>query len=183
MKRILKQYSIAFVLAAVLLALIGFFLWKSQPVPLEAAGLTPAETEESYPGVELTLESNGYQIGLIFSNNSDARLESGAAVGRNNELFFSGGLEILLDGVWYTVPHKDYATAGVGLELEPGDSVSGYYSLSPYEKLPDGQYQLPVGYWVFDPELGYPLAGRHPYYVTYARFDIVDGRYTLPDAP
>ena len=183
MKRILKEYSVALVLAAVLLVLIGFFLWKSQPVHLKAADLTPAETEESYPGAELSLEINGYQIGLTFSNNSDSRLESGASVGRDNELFFDGGLEILLDGVWYTVPQKDYVTAGVGLELEPGDSVSGNCSLSPYERLSDGQYRVSMGYWVFDPELGYPLAGRHLYYVTYARLDIVDGRYTLPDAP
>lgn len=80
---------------------------------------------EAYSGAELTLETTGYQLYLTFSNFSDARLESGASVDREGKLLFDAGLTALLDGQWYWVPHKEYDTAGVGLEAEPGDTVQG----------------------------------------------------------
>lgn len=59
-------------------------------------------------------------------------------------------LDGLLGGVWYHVPHRGYATAGVGKETGPGEIFSFAPILSPYGRLPDGQYRLSFGYWLWD---------------------------------
>lgn len=166
---------------AVLAVGAGFFSWyTSRPMVLDPAELTQAETVEDYPGAELSLEVNGSLMELTFSNHSDARLESGASVDGERNLSFGGGLQVLLDGQWYEVPSEPYATAGVGLELEPGDSVSGQYSLSPYGQLPDGQYRIALGYWQRSPGEKDPLL-RQPYHQSYARFDVESGHYMAPE--
>lgn len=178
----LKKWSGLVLTLAVLAAGLGVFAWyTARPVDLDPAELTRAETVEPYPGTELSLEINGALINLTFSNHSDARLESGASVDGERNLFFSGGLQVLLDGQWYEVPSETYATAGVGLELEPGDSVSGQYSLSPYGTLPDGQYRITFGYWQRSPSEQDPLL-RQPYHQSYARFAVESGRYVTPDS-
>lgn len=179
--KFLKKWGGLAAVLAVLAAGLGTLVWyTSRPVQLDPAKLTPAETAEPCPGAELSLEIKGALMELTFSNHSDARLESGAAVDGERNLYFTGGLQVLLDGQWYEVPSEEYATAGVGLELEPGDSVSGQYSLSPYGTLPDGQYRISFGYWQRSPSEDDPLL-RQPYHKSYARFDVESGRYVTPD--
>lgn len=178
----LKKWSGLVLTLAVLAAGLGALVWyTSRPVDLNPAELTPAETAEPCPGVELSLAVNGYLMELTFSNHSDARLESGAAVDGDGNLYFTGGLQVLLDGQWYEVPSEEYATAGVGLELEPGDSVSGQYSLSPYGTLPDGQYRISLGYWQRSPSEEDPLL-RQPYHCSYAEFVVKDSQYVVPES-
>lgn len=167
------------VLALVLAAGAALFFLNRPPAPFDLAELTPAETVESCPSAELSLEIDGHSLELTFQNNSDSWLASGASVDRNNDFFFHGGLDVFLDGQWYQVPSEDIVTAGVGLELEPGDSVSGAYSFVGYDQLPDGQYRFPFGYWVFDPTSDRPIS-EGPYYESYAEFLVEDGQYTLP---
>lgn len=177
-----KKWSMLVLTAAVLAVGAGIFNWyASHPEELNPAELTPADTVEPCPGVELFLEVNGNLMELTLSNHSDARLESGAAVDGDRNLYFTGGLQVLLDGQWYVVPSEEYATAGVGLELEPGDSVSGRYSLFPYGELPDGQYRVALGYWQRSPSEEDPLL-RQPYHQSYARFDVENGRYVIPQS-
>lgn len=167
------------VLALVLAAGAALFFLNRPPAPFDPAELTPAETVESCPSAELSLEIDGHSLELTFQNNSDSWLASGASVDRNNDFFFHGGLDVFLDGQWYQVPHKDIATVGMGLELEPGDSVSGAYSFAGYGDLPDGRYRISFGYWECDPALNVPNSQR-PYYETYTEFLVEDGQYTLP---
>lgn len=177
--KILKKWGALVLTLAVLAVGLGVFAWHTaRPVELNPAELTLAETVEPYPGAELSLEINGALISLTFSNHSEARLESGASVDGDRNLFFTGGLQVLLDGQWYKVPSEPYATAGVGLELEPGDSVSGQYSLSPYGKLPDGQYRIAFVYWQSSLGEEDPLL-RQSYRQSYAEFRLEYGRPQL----
>ena len=179
MKDAVKKWGPFCGVLAILLGGLAAFVWvTSRPVSLRAEELSPAETLAAYPGAELTLETTGYQLELTFSNHSDARLESGASVDQNRDLFFDAGLAVLLDGQWYWVPHKDYATAGVGVELEPGDSASGRVVLSPYGKLPDGQYRITFSYWHRDRDQDTRIQAQE-YYESYAQFRIEGGRYLL----
>lgn len=173
-----KEWGKLCVVAALLLGALGAFIWyTSRPVDLDPAELSPAENYESYPGVELALDIRSYQIDMTLRNDSDIHIESGAAVDQNQNLIETPGLDVLLDGTWYIVPHETYASAGVGLELAPGDQVPVRASMSPYGKLPDGQYRLSFGYWEQTPEEdGTPLRER-PFYVSRARIDIVNGKY------
>lgn len=84
-------------------------------------------------------------ISATLSSNTDICLDRGASAGPNAETIFSPGLEVFLDGIWYEVPFEPYASAGIGLKLSPGDSVSGQVSLSHYGRLPDGQYRALYG--------------------------------------
>lgn len=177
--KFLKKWGGLAAALAVLAAGLGALVWyTSRPVQLDPAKLTPAETRDSVSGTELSLSISGTAMDLTFSNRSDARLESGAAVDGDGNLYFTGGLQVLLDGQWYEVPSEEYATAGVGLELEPGDSVSGQYSLSPYGALPDGQYRVAFGYWQRSPSEEDPLL-RQPYRQSYAEFSLKDGHPQL----
>lgn len=166
-------------LILVLAAGAALFLLTRPPEPFDPAELTPAETADSYPGTELSLEISGRQVALTFANHSGARLDTGAAVGADRERFFFGGLDVFLDGRWYQVPKEDMASVGVVLELEPGDSVSGAYSFAGYGDLPDGRYRISFGYREYDPALDVPNSQR-PYYETYTEFLVEDGRYALP---
>ncbi len=175
MKNAVKKWGPFCGVLAILLGGLAAFVWvTSRPVSLRAEELSPAETLAAYPGAELTLETSGYQLELTFSNHSDVRLESGASVDQNRDLFFDAGLAVLLDGQWYWVPHKEYDTAGVGLEAEPGDTVQGQVFLSPYGKLPDGQYRITFGYWHRSSDG--PLQ-EQDYYESYAQFRVEGGRY------
>ena len=167
------------VLALVLAAGAALFLLTRPPEPFDPAELTPAETADSYPDTELSLEISGRQVALTFANHSGARLDTGAAVGADRERFFFGGLDVFLDGRWYQVPKEDMASVGVRLELKPGDSVSGAYSFAGYGDLPDGRYRISLGYRVFDPASDRPIS-EGPYYESYAEFLVADGRYALP---
>ena len=168
--------------ALVVLAMgLGALAWyTSQPADLDLAKLAPAETRDSVPGTELSLSIRGTALDLTFSNHSDVRLESGAAVDGDRNLYFTGGLQVLLDGQWYVMPSEAYATAGVGLELQPGDSVSGSYYLTPYGDLPDGTYRIAFDYRQTSPSTNDPLM-HHPHHQSYARFDVKTGRYVLPE--
>lgn len=139
-----------------------------------AGGADPRQRQNgAYSGAELTLETTGYQLYLTFSNFSDVRLESGASVDREGKLLFDAGLAVLLDGQWYWVPHKEYDTAGVGLEVEPGDTVQGQVFLSPYGKLPTDS-TVTFGYWHRSSDG--PLQ-EQDYYESYAQFRVEGGRY------
>ena len=175
MKNAVKKWGPFCGVLAILLGGLAVFAWfTSRPVSLRAEELTPAETMEAYSGADLTLETTGYQLYLTFSNFSDARLESGASVDREGKLLFDAGLAVLLDEQWYWVPRKEYDTAGVGLEVEPGDTVQGQVFLSPYGKLPDGQYRITFGYWHRSSDG--PLQ-EQDYYESYAQFCVEGGRY------
>ena len=168
----------AIILAAAVLAYVWFL--SRPPEPFDPAELTPAETLEAYPGTELSLEIDGHVLNVTFQNNSDSWLSSGATIDENKHLFLHGGLAVLLDGRWYQVPHKDIATAGVGLELAPGDSVPGAFSFTAYDALPDGQYRIPYGYWTFDPASDRSHRAN-PYYESYVTFAVQNGKYLPSD--
>ena len=171
----LKKWSGPVLTLAVLAVGLGVFAWyTARPVDLDPAELTPAETAESCPDCTLSLEVAGRSIRQAsFFNGS-------------TQYFYHGdppdysGLEVLLEGTWYHVPHKEYATAGVGKVTGPGEQFSFEPILSPYGRLPDGQYRLSFGYWEYDPNWDVPLRER-PFYVSYARFDVENGRYVTPD--
>ena len=165
-------------LAAAVLAYVWFL--SRPPEPFDPAELTPAETLEAYPGTELSLEIDGHSLNVTFQNNSDSWLSSGAPVDENKHLFLYDGLAVLLDGRWYHVPYKNIATAGVGLELAPGDSVFGSFSFTAYDVLPDGPYRIPYGYWAFDPKSDRPIS-EGPYYESYVTFAIQNGKYVSFD--
>ena len=169
--KFLKKWGGLMAALAVLAAGVGALVWyTSRPVELNPAKLTPAETAEPYPGCTLSLELAGRSIRQAsFFNGS-------------TEYFYHGdppdysGLEVLLEGTWYHVPHRDYSTAGVGKVTGPGEQFSFEPILSPYGRLPDGQYRLSFGYWENDPNWNEPLRER-PFYVSYARFDVENGKY------
>lgn len=171
----LKKWSGLVLTLAVVAVGLGVFAWyTARPVDLDPGKLTPAETAESYPDCTLSLEVAGRSIRQAsFFNGS-------------TQYFYHGdppdysGLEVLLEGKWYQVPHRDYATAGVGQGTGPGERFSFEPILSPYGTLPDGQYRLSFGYWEDDPDSDEPLHER-PFYVSYARFDVESGRYVTPD--
>lgn len=176
--KFIKEWGKLCVMVALLLAALGVLLWyTSRPVVLNPAELTPAETHESYPGVELLLDITGHQMTMTLENNSNTQMESGASVDQDRNLIETPGVDVLLDGVWYNVPHKTYASAGVGLELASGEEVSIRASMSPYGKLPDGHYRLSFGYWKQTPEEDRTPLSQRPFYVSRARFDIVNGKY------
>lgn len=176
--KFVKKWGGFCIFSALLLAALGLFLWyTSRPVVLNPAELTQAEGHESYPGVELMLDITSYQMNFTLRNGSIDRLESGASVDQDQNLIDTPGVDVLLDGIWYNVPHKTYASAGVGLELEPGNQVSIRASMSPYGKLPDGQYRLSFGYWKYTPEEDRTPLSQRPFYVSCARFDITNGKY------
>ena len=171
----LKKWSGLVLTLAVLGVGLGVFAWyTARPVDLDPEELTPAETAESYPDCTLSLEVAGRSIRQAsFFNGS-------------TQYFYHGdppdysGLEVLLEGTWYHVPHRDYSTAGVGKVTGPGEQFSFDPILSPYGKLPDGQYRLSFGYWENDPNWDEPLRER-PFCVSYARFDVESGRYVIPE--
>ena len=178
----LKKWSAPALTIALLAVCAGIFYWyTSRTMVLDPAKLTPAETVESCPGAELSLTISGTDMALTFSNHSDARLESGAAVGGDRNFYFTGGLQVLLEDQWYMMPSEAYSTAGVGLELQPGDSVSGPYDLTPYGDLPDGAYRIAFDYRQRSPSADDPLM-HHPYHQSYARFDVETGRYVIPNS-
>lgn len=146
---------------------------SSDPAVLDPAELTAAETIESYPGTELSLELNDSKIDLIFWNNSDA------AIDHDGSPSVDIGVEVLLDGTWYEVPCENYATGGVDRVTGPGETFRAKPILDPYGKLPDGQYRISFGYWCRDPASEGPLRGQ-PCYKAYARFDVARGRCALP---
>lgn len=171
MRRIRTWPGFCVAAALVVLALSAFAWWTSRPVALNAAELTPAREGKPYPETALSLELIESRISrLTFQNNSD-------------QTFYHGdppdycGLEVQLDGLWYEVPHKDSPDAGVGTATGPGDSFTFKPNLSPYGTLPDGKYRISFGYWRDETPLSDALAG-----LLYARFNRVDGAYTLPGA-
>lgn len=174
--KFLKKWGALMVVLGVLAVGLGTLVWyTSRPVVLDPAKLTPAETVESYPKCALSLELAGRSIPeATFCNESATYFYHGAPPDYS-------GLEVLLEGMWYHVPHRDYATAGVGQVTGPGEQFSFEPILSPYGTLPDGQYRLSFGYWEYDPNWDKPLHER-PFYVSYARFDVESGRYVTPDS-
>jgi hypothetical protein len=165
-----KQYSY-FIIIIAALVLLGIFVGNRlfSPKTWDAAQLTVSKSQAQLPGLELVLDLDSMPIGVRFSNNTDIHLESGASVGSDMETIFSLDLEVLLDGVWYEVPSESYASAGIGLELAPGDSVSGQAGFPYYGKLPDGQYRALYG--------AYSPSSNLQYYVAYAYLGVQDGRY------
>lgn len=171
----LKKWSGFCVFLILLICMLGCFIWvTSRPVSLKAEELTLAEPCETYPGTELSLDLTKYQINLTFVNNSGAPFDHGDPPDCD--------LEVLLDGAWYYVPYKDYATAGTGRITQPGETFSFQPILKPYGKLPDGQYRLAFGYWYYDPAWEGPQ-NEQPFYMAYARFDVADSVYVLPQEP
>lgn len=167
----LKKWSGLVLTLAVVAVGLGVFAWyTARPVNLNPAELPPAETVEPYPGCALSLEVAGRSIRQAsFFNGS-------------TQYFYHGdppdysGLEVLLEGKWYHVPHRDYVTAGVGQGTGPGECFLFEPILSPYGTLPDGQYRLSFGYWEYDPNWDKPLRDQ-PFYVSYVRFDVKNGKY------
>ena len=175
MKWMQKWWKLLLVLA-VLAGLLGGGIWAtSRPVVLDPAQLTAAETGQSHPDCRLSLEvSRGRVQRAEFHN------ESGETFYHGDPPDYSG-LEVCLGGVWYHVPHRDYATAGVGKETGPGETFSFAPILSPYGRLPDGQYRLSFGYWLWDEKEDVYLSQR-PFFVSYAGFAIQKGQWVLPTA-
>lgn len=121
MKQLLKQYAGGLILLALLTALIGACLWSSRPIRLNASELTPAETLDSLPGLELYLDTHrSHTLSMTVVNRSGLSVESGGSVDQDATLYLDPGLDVLLNGTWYNVPYEPYASAGVGLELAPG---------------------------------------------------------------
>lgn len=175
MKHWMKKWGgLGLFLVLFLAALGGFIYATSRPMALKAEDLTPAAADNTDPGLELSLSLTGQQLQMTFRNNTDFTLDSGASVDGNHEIVVSAHLDILLDGVWYTVPYEPYATAGIGLELEPGDVCQVRVSLSHYDRLPDGQYRV---------SFGGQRRSTGAYYRAYARLDVENGLYVLPETP
>lgn len=173
--KFLRKWGALIVVLGVLAVGLGTLAWyTSRPVVLDPAKLTLAETVETFPGCTLSLELAGRSI------------PEAAFCNESTEYFYHGdppdysGLEVLLEGRWYHVPHRDYATAGTGQITGPGASFSFEPILDPYGKLPDGQYRLSFGYWKEDPDSDELLCER-PFYVSYAQFDVENGRCVIPD--
>ena len=180
MKQLLKQYAGGLILLALLTALIGACLWSSRPVRLDAGALTPAETLDSLPGLELYLDTHrGHTLSMTVVNRSGLSVESGGSVDQDATLYLEPGLDVLLNGIWYNVPYEPYTSAGVGLELAPGEEVEGQVRLSQFGRLPDGQYRLSFGYWTQAPEDERPRKDL-PLYASDTGLEILDGNYTLP---
>ena len=100
MKQLLKQYAGGLILLALLTALIGACLWSSRPVRLNASELTPAETLDSLPGLELYLDTHrGHTLSMTVVN------RSGLSVVR--ELFVS-----FQDGVDFDHESADHQNRG-----------------------------------------------------------------------
>lgn len=144
------------------------------PPTWDVAELVEAEPRTTLQGLEFLLNEDASPFGATLVNRTDFLLESAAIVGVYDDMIFIPGLEVKLDGHWYTVPREDYFSAGIGLELAPGDRVSGKLSLGPYGygRLPDGAYR--VFYSAYRPDS--PMAS----YTAYAYFDIQNRRYCLP---
>jgi hypothetical protein len=180
MKQLLKQYAGGLILLALLTALTSACLWSSRPVRLDAAELTPAETLESLPGLELYLDTHrGHTLSMTVMNRSGLSVESGGSVDQDATLYLDPGLDVLLNGAWYNVPYEPYASAGVGLELAPGEEIEGQTGLSQYGRLPDGQYRLSFVYWQQAHGDERPRKDL-PLYASYTGLEILDGNYILP---
>ena len=161
-------------------ALIGACLWSSRPVRLNAGAMTPAETLDSLPGLELYLGTyRGCTLSMTVVNRSGLSVESSGSADQDTTLYLEPGLDVLLNGIWYNVPYEPYTSAGVGLELAPGEEVEGQVRLSQFGRLPDGQYRLSFGYWTQAPEDERPRKDL-PLYASYTGLEILDGNYTLP---
>lgn len=99
MKQLLKQYAGGLILLALLTALIGACLWSSRPVRLNASELTPAETLDSLPGLELYLDTHrGHTLSMTVVNRSGLSVESGGSVDQDAALYLEPGLDVLLMG-------------------------------------------------------------------------------------
>ena len=180
MKQLLKQYAGGLILLALLTALIGACLWSSRPIRLNASELTPAETLDSLPGLELYLDTHrSHTLSMTVVNRSGLSVESGGSVDQDATLYLDPGLDVLLNGTWYNVPYEPYASAGVGLELAPGEEIEGQTSLSQYGHLPDGQYRLSFVYWQQAPGDERPRK-ELPLYASYTGLEISGGNDTLP---
>ena len=175
MKHWMKKWGGLGLFLVLLLAILGGFLYHtSRPMALKAEDLTPAAAGNTDPGLELSLSLTGQQLQMTFRNNAGFTLDSGASVDGNREIVVSPNLDILLDGTWYTVPCEPYTIFGIGLELEPGDVCQARVSLSHYDRLPDGQYRVSFGgkRW-----------STGAYYRAYARLDVENELYVLPETP
>ena len=163
------------VLALVLAAGAALFFLNRPPAPFDPAELTPAETANPYPGEVYLLcqtVSSPNSLTLWFLNHTDQTFYHGDPPDRMS-------LQVLLDDLWYNVPHREYSTAGEGTVTGPGEKFIFAPILSPHGDLPDGQYRIAFGYWEYDPQSDAPIS-RQPYYQSCAEFRIEDGRYALP---
>lgn len=181
MKTLLKKYALAAVFILFLAVLVTFFLWLDRPMALDPTQLAQAECQECYPGVELVLDIRPGQLDMTLINHSDAMLSFGAAVAAGDRLFTSGGIEAALNGRWYQVSQKRYASAGVDIGLAPEETFQARIFLNPERKLPDGQYRFAFHYQCGKPEGELPVR-EQPGYCSYARFDVVNGAYTQPES-
>ncbi len=173
MRTALNKCALLLALCLVLAGLIGFFLWRDRPLALDPAQLALSDNQRglSSPEAELALDIRPGRIDLSLTNLGRESLFSGASVGSENRLFTGGEIEVLLNGRWYQVPQERYASAGVGIELGPGESFQAEVFLNPARRLPDGQYRFSFGY-----QYGERLL-RH---ISCARFDVARGRYVQP---
>lgn len=172
--KFMKKWGALVLVLAVLMGLLGGLMWiTSRPVVLKAAELTAVEPTESYPECQLSLGiSHGRIRSAVFQNESTQSFYHGDPPDYS-------GLEVCLNGVWYHVPHREYATAGEGKVTGPGENFSFEPVLSPYGKLPNGQYRLSFGYWQEDLDKNEPIT-QQAFFVSYAPFEIQNGQYVLP---
>ena len=115
-----------------------FFDYVEQPLTLSEYGETPASGD-----ITITAEYDSYptdteSINLFFTNSSDKRI------------YYDHyrGLEVLLDGLWYSIPYRP----GVGSTLEllslgeyTESHISVYFHLFNYE-FTEGSYRIVLGY-------------------------------------
>ena len=105
------------VLALVLAAGAALFFLNRPPAPFDPAELTPAETANPYPGEVYLLcqtVSSPNSLTLWFLNHTDQTFYHGDPPDRMS-------LQVLLDDLWYNVPHREYSTAGEGTVTGPGE--------------------------------------------------------------
>lgn len=173
MRTALNKCALLLALCLVLSGLIGFFLWQDRPLDLDPDLLALSDDQRGLgsPEAELALDIRPGRIDLSLTNLGRESLFSGASVGSENRLFTGGEIEVLLNGRWYQVPQERYASAGVGIELAPGESFQAEVVLHPERRLPDGQYRF---------SFGYQCGGDMLRHVSFARFDVVKGRYVQP---
>ncbi|MCL1896749.1 MAG: hypothetical protein FWG03_09400 [Clostridiales bacterium] len=100
--------------------------------------LTPAEEPEPPGGITMDLGSWGEdEVSVIITNNSGAEWMYGEHY----------NLQVLLGGLWYTVPAVPghWAFNDIGLIVQNGEEQEKTYNLFMYGELPAGTYRL-TGY-------------------------------------
>ena len=143
--KFLRKWGALMVVLGVLAVGLGTLAWyTSRPVVLDPAKLTPAETVETFPGAELSLELNGALIDLTFSNHSDAQLESGASVDGDRNFFSPAACRYCWRGSGMRYLRRSMPRPVWGWSWSRETASPGSTASRPTERCPTGSTALPL---------------------------------------